>query len=82
MLSCKDITEKANDYLERELPLTTRMSVRMHLFLCVHCRRYVNQLRTTIGTLKLMKKESRVSDAHANDLLQMYKQEFQSGDKD
>ena len=37
MLSCKDITENANSYLDKELPFFTRMKVNLHLMMCVHC---------------------------------------------
>lgn len=51
MLSCRDITQKANDYLEKDLPFAARMNVKMHLLICIHCRRYIKQLQTTIHTL-------------------------------
>jgi anti-sigma factor RsiW len=49
--SCKDVTEHASDYVDRQLPLHRRLAYRMHLFICVDCRRYVEQLKLTIATL-------------------------------
>ena len=57
MLSCKDITEKANEYIDHELSLVHRVKFRMHLFVCVNCRRYIAQLKTTIQTLGRIKND-------------------------
>jgi len=53
MLSCKDLAAKASDYLDGELPLRTRMQIRLHTFLCDNCRRYLHQLRLAVGALAL-----------------------------
>lgn len=58
MLSCKDITEKANEYIDKELSISARVSFRMHLFVCVNCRNYITQLRTTILALGRMKSDT------------------------
>lgn len=51
MPSCKDITEHASDYLEHHLSLRQRLGYRLHLFMCVNCRRYLDQLQLTIRTI-------------------------------
>jgi hypothetical protein len=51
MVSCKEIVDKANDYLDGQISLPKRIGFRMHLFMCHHCNRYVRQLKTTIETL-------------------------------
>lgn len=53
MLSCKDLSAKASDYLDGELPLRTRMQIRLHAFFCEDCRRYLHQLRLAVGALAL-----------------------------
>jgi len=77
MLSCKDITEKASDYLDKELPFYTRMQVKLHVMMCVNCKRYLDQLRTTISALGKMKEETPVSeqvvDNIVNNLNQLHK---------
>ena len=75
MLSCKDITEQANAYLEKDLPLSRRLSVSMHLFICVHCRRYVDQLRITAQTLGLMKEVHPLDENTTNQLVEQFKNE-------
>lgn len=51
MLSCREVTETASDYLERDLGWWARLQFQMHLTMCRHCRRYMRQLRATIGLL-------------------------------
>ncbi len=57
MLSCKELTEIATDYLEQDLPWRKRLSVRVHLWMCRHCRRYLDQMRTVIELLRRLPKE-------------------------
>jgi predicted anti-sigma-YlaC factor YlaD len=57
MLSCKELTEIATDYLEQDLRWRQRLSVRVHLWMCSHCRRYLNQMRKVIGLLRRLPKE-------------------------
>lgn len=76
MLSCKDITEKADQYLEKDLPWSTRLSYRLHLFMCVNCRRYVEQIRLTISTLAGFPKETTTPDEqYLSNLKEIYKQQ-------
>jgi predicted anti-sigma-YlaC factor YlaD len=57
MLSCKQLTEIATDYLEENLPWRVRLAVRMHLWICRHCRRYLEQMRKVITLLQQLPKE-------------------------
>lgn len=52
MLNCREITEMASDYLDNNLDWRKRFSVRIHLFMCVHCNRFVEHLGLTIDTLR------------------------------
>lgn len=52
MLSCRDVTELATDYIERSLSLRARLALRLHLSLCVACRTYLDQLRKTVALLR------------------------------
>jgi predicted anti-sigma-YlaC factor YlaD len=51
MLSCKHTVEQGSDYIEGELSFRRKVEMKMHLMICVHCRRYVKQLRQTISML-------------------------------
>jgi hypothetical protein len=52
VLSCRDVTELATDYMERSLSLRARLALRLHLSLCVACRAYLDQLRKTVALLR------------------------------
>ncbi len=52
MLTCKELTELATDYLEENLPWHERLRIQAHLWMCKHCGRYVDQMRTVIGLLR------------------------------
>ena len=52
MLSCRELSETATDYLEGTLSLRQRASVKMHLLMCKHCRAYIDQLAKTVALLK------------------------------
>lgn len=52
MLSCRELSETASDYLEGTLTLRQRVGVTMHLLMCRHCRAYVDQLAKTVALLK------------------------------
>lgn len=49
MLTCKEITQLVTDYLEGRLSLWQRLMFRMHIGLCEHCHRYLQQMRVTIA---------------------------------
>ena len=52
MLTCRDVTEHATDFMEGALPVRTHLAMRLHLFLCRMCRAYLHQLRRTVGLLR------------------------------
>jgi hypothetical protein len=45
MLTCKEVSELASQSLDRQLRLTERIGLRVHLMYCRLCSRYVRQLR-------------------------------------
>jgi predicted anti-sigma-YlaC factor YlaD len=52
MLSCKQLVEQSSDYLDLRLPLRGRLSVRMHLAMCVNCRRFIRQMKISQAMLR------------------------------
>ncbi|MCG8518641.1 MAG: zf-HC2 domain-containing protein [Pseudomonadales bacterium] len=52
MLMCRDLAVIASDYIEGDLPLTQRLSVRTHLMMCRHCRSFIANLRNSIELMK------------------------------
>jgi anti-sigma factor RsiW len=51
MLTCRDITELVTDYSEGRISFAQRLSFRLHLAMCRHCRAYLRQMRMTVRTL-------------------------------
>lgn len=51
VLRCRDVSEKATDYLEGALPPRQWLAMRWHLLLCGMCRAYLDQLRKTARLL-------------------------------
>lgn len=45
MLMCRDLAVIASDYIDGELPVFQKMSVKMHLLMCRDCRTFIGNLR-------------------------------------
>ncbi|MGF7161836.1 putative anti-sigma-YlaC factor YlaD [Rhodoligotrophos appendicifer] len=58
MLTCREVTEEASAFLDREQGLFAAAKFRLHLMLCRHCRRYVDQLAETIALLRTSRETS------------------------
>jgi len=52
MLTCKNISELSDEYLEGELPFKKKLSVKLHLAICKNCRRYLNYLQLTVNVVR------------------------------
>ena len=52
MLSCKELVAHSSDYLDGHLRLRERISVRAHLAMCSHCRRFIRQLKLSQAVLR------------------------------
>ncbi|ESR24644.1 zf-HC2 domain-containing protein [Lutibaculum baratangense] len=57
MLNCREITENADRYLDKEMGFLERLQMRLHLMMCRHCTRYVEQLKATIAMLRDLRLE-------------------------
>ena len=68
MLSCKELVERSSDYLDGQLRLRERLGVRAHLDMCVHCRRFIRQLKLSQAVLQLPEKPVAELDALAEKL--------------
>ena len=44
MLSCKDVTHKLSESQDRELSLSERLQLEMHLAMCHGCRNFKKQM--------------------------------------
>ncbi len=71
MLSCKELSEKASDYLDCEVSPWLRMQIRLHVFLCKHCRHYLHQLRLAVDAFALSAKSDGDEGAGADRILRL-----------
>lgn len=54
MLKCRDVPAKAEALLDDELGFGQRAALRLHLFMCANCRRYLRNLRQLLGAVPHM----------------------------
>ena len=47
MLTCRDVCEKAQDYVDKSTPMWTRIRIRLHMAMCRNCTNFVDQTRKT-----------------------------------
>lgn len=52
MLTCMQLVERSSDFLDARLSLRERLSVRLHLALCVNCRRFIRQMKVSQAVLR------------------------------
>ena len=51
-LTCREVTDRASDYLGQRLPLDVQARFEQHLHACSWCMTYLTQLRSTIGMVR------------------------------
>ena len=51
LASCKQVVKQSSDLLDGELTAFERFKLKIHLFMCKHCRNYVKQMRLTSETV-------------------------------
>lgn len=52
MLSCKNVSLKVSESLDRKLSMRERLEVNMHLLMCSYCRRVVRQMELLRGVAR------------------------------
>lgn len=65
MLTCQELTELANDYIEEDISWWNGMQVRVHLWMCEHCQQYVHQLKQTVELTRSVEPEPLSDRDHA-----------------
>ena len=50
-MTCEQVSNLVTDYLEGRMGLLKRVRFLVHLYRCVVCRRYVHQMKLTVGGL-------------------------------
>jgi len=57
MLNCREITERASEFLDATLSWHVRLQVRLHLMMCRFCREYLRQLSLVVRSLRGLPRE-------------------------
>ncbi len=65
MLSCKQVVDDADHLLAGEVTLRRRLSIRLHVLMCVHCRRYLRQLQLLLAALPHLRARTRPEQVDA-----------------
>jgi anti-sigma factor RsiW len=56
-LSCQEVVELVNDYLEQALGVEEAAAFEQHLNFCDGCAWYLDQIRTTVATVGRIREE-------------------------
>jgi len=64
-LECRELVELVTDYLEDALPAAERARFEAHLGECEGCRRYVEQIRTTLRLARAAPTETEIANMDA-----------------
>jgi hypothetical protein len=58
VLSCKQVVDGADRLLAGEMSLRQRLAVRLHLLICIHCRRYLRQMGLLLKALPRLRRRA------------------------
>jgi predicted anti-sigma-YlaC factor YlaD len=72
-LACQELVEIVTNYLEGALPEAERVRFDAHLEVCEGCRRYLDQMRTTIRVVGTLTEDDLDPDAK-DQLLQLFRE--------
>ena len=75
MINCKQVSEDASNYINGDLPLMKRLSIKLHVFICIRCRRYIEQIRSTAAMVATVRPKENLTEnpqAIAKNLLGKY----------
>jgi hypothetical protein len=61
-MSCRDTLDHFDDYLDDNLGVWSRVRVRVHLWICRNCRRYLASYRVTVRLVRRVCGEEPAAD--------------------
>ncbi|HFE36913.1 MAG TPA: zf-HC2 domain-containing protein [Gammaproteobacteria bacterium] len=79
MLRCKDIGKLSSDYIDNNLSPIMRLKIKIHLFMCHHCRDFIRQFSLTVEALNDLKAplpENKRLDEQVYRLLAVHKKQI------
>ena len=63
MLTCKDVSHLISENLERRLSFRERWGLRIHLWMCINCRRFERQMIFMHAALRTLGKRAEMAEA-------------------
>ncbi len=72
MLNCREVVERASDFLDARVPLHVRVQMRLHLLMCRFCREYVRQMSLVVRALRSLPPGDGPSEALKRELLHAF----------
>ena len=51
MLTCREVAAKASSMVDDELGFSERVGVKLHLMMCVNCRRFARQFKALVSSM-------------------------------
>ncbi len=62
MLTCQEVTQLVTDYLESKLSWKDVLRFQIHIGMCIHCRRYLRDMKVTVRTLGMLPRGAIAAD--------------------
>ena len=69
MLTCEQVIARASAFVDGELNLRERIGIRLHLAICVHCRRFLRLFRLLTKRLSRQDEDAEVSEQFVTQVL-------------
>jgi hypothetical protein len=79
MMTCREFTDKVTEYLEGRVPYGERLGMWLHSTMCVHCRRYLEQMGEVVELLGDLGDEEHARGAPSDvkdDLVREFRREY------
>lgn len=57
LLKCRDVAEGASSYIDGEIDWWRKLQFKLHLSMCRHCQRYVDQMAAMVNLLRASPQE-------------------------
>ena len=76
MLNCREITERASEFVDGNLAWHARLRVRLHLMMCRFCEEYIRQMTLVARTLRRLPRQEPSLELH-EELLSLFRAERQ-----
>ena len=85
MLTCRELADQADAFLDEETSLTQRLQFRLHMSMCNGCARFIGQMRVTRSLITAEARSAKAGqddktvDTRINSILAAFNDGKQSG---